>query len=109
MPELTPVHIAIVERLAARGFQPQAFPLYAHAVGVRKGNCAALLQPVVGAGIKVFGEPFYLVDGNLSVRVLRGGKALFVWKKKQVEATPERNAELAAFARELSELLSSNE
>jgi len=102
--ELTPAQIAVLQRLAVRGFQGAAFPLYANAVGVRKGNCAALLAPVAG-GMKLVAEPSYLVDGNLSVRVTRGARNYFVWKKKQIEVTPERRAELERFAAGLNELL----
>jgi hypothetical protein len=105
MLELTLQQVAALERLAAQGFQVVAFALYANAVGLRKGNCAALLGPVAGGGLKLFGEPCYLVDGNLSVRVARSGKQWFVWKKKQVEAVPERLAELERFTEELSNLL----
>ena len=68
------------------------------------GNCAALLAPVAG-GMKLVAEPSYLVDGNLSVRVTRGARNYFVWKKKQIEVTPERRAELERFEAELNELL----
>jgi len=102
---LTPQQIAVLESLAARGFQPAAFPLYSNAVGVRKGNCAVLLQPAQGGGLNLFAEPSYLVDGNLSVRVLRDGRSWFQWKAKQIEATPEREAELARFREEVADLL----
>ncbi|MBI3671103.1 MAG: hypothetical protein HY237_15150 [Acidobacteria bacterium] len=105
MLEMTPQQIALLERLAAHGFEIVVFPLYSSAVGVRKGNCAALLQPVAGGAMKLFAEPCYLVGGNLSVRVRQGGKQWFVWKKKQLEATPERQAELDRFAAELSAML----
>lgn len=105
MLELSPPQIALLERLVAQGFQPVAFPLYASAVGVRKGNCAALLQPVQGGGLRLFGEPCYLVEGNLSVRIRRAGKQWFVWKKKQLEASTARLAELDQFTLELTSLL----
>jgi hypothetical protein len=105
MPELTAAQIAVLERLIERGFIAVAFPLYASSVGVRKGNCAALLAPVPGGGMRTFGEPSYLVDGNLSVLVARDGRRWFTWKKKQIEATPERLAEVTEFARELADLL----
>jgi hypothetical protein len=105
MLELTPQQIAILERLVAHGFHGVAFPLYASSAGVRKANCAALLQPVAGGGMRILGEPCYLVDNNLSVRVTRDGRQWFVWKKKEVEATPSLLAELASFTQELSILL----
>ena len=82
-----------------------AFPLYANAVGVRRGGFAALLDPIPGAGFRLFGEPCPLVDGNLSVRVTDHGKSWFVWKKQRLEATPERLMELDRFAAELKMLL----
>lgn len=105
MLELSPKQIGILEKIAANGFAIVAFPLYASAVGVRKGNCAALLTPVPNVGMTLLGEPCWLVNGNLSVRVQRNGVELFVWKKQEVEATPERLAEVADFRRELDELL----
>jgi hypothetical protein len=103
---LTPQQAAILEKLLAAGFEFVGFPLYPNTVGVKKGNCAGLLSPVESAGLKVFGEPCYLLEGQLSVRVTRGAKKLYVWKKKELEATPEREAEVAAFRQELLQLLS---
>ena len=103
--ELTPPQIAVLQKLHDRGFQFVAFPLYASYVGVRKGNCATLLAAVEGGGMRVFGEPCYLVEGNLSVRVLRQGQAFFVWKQKSVRVTPERETELNRFSTEVHELL----
>jgi hypothetical protein len=106
--ELSPKQIEILETIAARGFAIVAFPLYASAAGVRKGNCAALLTPVRNGGMKLFGEPCWIVDGNLSVRIVRTGRDWFVWKKQAVEATAERLAEVAEFRRELEDLLTAN-
>jgi len=103
--ELTPEHVVLLERLTARGFQVVSYPLYASAIGVRKGNCAALLRPVEGGRLQLFGKPSYLLEGNLTVRVARGGREWFVWKKKQIEVTPERMAELERFRSELAPLL----
>ena len=105
MLELTPQQIAVLERFAAQGFRVVAFPLYESALSVRKGNCAALLGPVAGGSMKLVAEPCYLVEGNLSVRLTRAGKQWFVWKRKQLEATPERLAELQRFTEELGNLL----
>lgn len=105
MPELSPEQMAVLERLRGRGFVFAAFPLYEKQIGVKKGNCAVLVEPVDGGGMKRVGEASYLVAGNLSVRVTRGGEQWFVWKQNQVEATPERQRELERFAEELQELL----
>lgn len=105
MQELTPAQIAILERLAARGFAIVAFPLYASAIGVRRGSFAVLLVPVEGGALRILGDPCYLIDGNLSVRVSRKGRSMFVWKSREVEATAELSAELSRFAADVSELL----
>ena len=105
MPELTARHLKVLERLRERGFQWKAFPLYTACIGVVKGNCAALLAPLESAGMKILGEPCYLVAGNLSVRVTRGGQQWFVCKKNEVLVTPQRQAELERFAQELSDAL----
>ncbi|MBI3484806.1 MAG: hypothetical protein HY012_06600 [Acidobacteria bacterium] len=97
--------IAILERLRERSFALVAFPLYASHVGVRRGECAALLEPVPGDGLRVFGDAFILIAGNPAVRALRGGHEVFVWKGSEVPATPARNAELAAFSEALAESL----
>src|SRR5579872_4265526 len=105
MNEFTPQQMAILQRLISKEFSLVAFPLYANAVGVRKGSCAALLDPIPNGGFRVFGEPCILLDGNLTVRITEKGKTWFVWKKQRVEATPERLAELNGFITELTLLL----
>jgi len=105
MNELTAQQVAILERVVAAGSSVVAFPLYANAVGVRKGSCAALLEPLPGAGFRVFGMPCVLLDGNLTVRIADAGRSWFVWKKLRVEATVERVGELERFVSELKMLL----
>ena len=100
--ELTPAHIAILERLVAEGFVPVAFPLYASAMGVRRGSFAALLIPAGDAAMKIMGEPCYVVGSNLAVRTRREGRQVFVWKDKAIEATPELLEELARFSSDLA-------
>jgi hypothetical protein len=105
MNEFSPQQIGILERLVAKEFILVAFPLYANAVGVRKGICAALLDPIANGGFRVFGEPCVLLDGNLTVRITEKGKIWFVWKKQRLEATLERVLELESFVAELKLLL----
>ena len=105
MNELTPQQIAMLERFISSGFSIVAFPLYANAVGMRKGNYAALLDPLAGGGFRLFGEPCALLEGNLAVRITEKGKSWFVWKKLRLEATPERISELNGFVSELKTLL----
>jgi hypothetical protein len=65
----------------------------------------AVLSPVPNAGLQVLAPPSYIVDGNFSVKLKRGNREVFVWKKNEVDATPERLEELATFRRELGEIL----
>ena len=105
MNEFTAQQIGILQHLVAKEFILVAFPLYANAVGVRKGSCAALLDPTANGGFRVFGEPCVLLEGNLTVRITEKGKAWFVWKKQRLEATEERMSELESFVAELKLLL----
>ena len=103
--DLLPRQITTLERLVAAGFRPIAIPPYESALCMRKGECAVVLAPVPNAGLKVLAPASYLVDGNFGVRLKRGGGEVFVWKKSAVAATAERLEELAAFRRELMEIL----
>ncbi|HXP78920.1 MAG TPA: hypothetical protein VN976_03375 [Verrucomicrobiae bacterium] len=105
MNEFSPQQVGILERLVEKEFVLVAFPLYANAVGVRKGSCTALLDPIANGGFRVFGEPCVLLDGNLTVRITEKGKTWFVWKKQRLEATLERVLELDSFVTELKLLL----
>ena len=105
MEELTRQQAEILERLISQGIAPVAFPLYASMVGVRKGSCAALLDPIPGGGFRLFGKPCMLLDGNLTVRIAENAKSWFVWKKQRLEATAERVLELDRFVADLKILL----
>ncbi len=97
--------MAILQRLVSKEFAVVAFPLYANAVGVRKGSCAALLDTVANGGFRIFGEPCILLEGNLTVRITEKEKTWFVWKKLRLEATADRLLELDGFVVELKLLL----
>jgi hypothetical protein len=105
MLDLSARHLAALERLRAHGFGIADFPMYPSHVGVRRGDCAALLAPEGQAGFRLFAEPAWLISGQLSVRIFRDGREWFVWKKQRLEASPERLAELASFTTGLRELL----
>jgi len=105
MVELSPRQMQVIERLFTAGFRPIAIPPYESALCMRKGNCAALLAPVPSDGLKLLAPPSFVVDGNLSVKLKRGLGEVFVWKKEEVEATPDRLKELESFRRELTEIL----
>ena len=105
MLELSPQQIKILEQLFEAGFRPIAIPPYESALCVRRGECAALLAPVTGGGLKLLAAPSYLLEGNLSVKLKKGATEVFVWKKNEIAATPERLRELETFRRELTALL----
>ena len=105
MVELTPQQMQTMERLFEAGFRPVVIPPYESALCLKKGDCAAVLAPVPNGGLRVLAPPSYLVAGNLSVKLKRGPGEVFVWKKSEVEATPDRLEELAVFKRELMQIL----
>lgn len=108
MVELSPRQMQVMERLFEAGFRPIAIPPYESALCVRKGNCVAALAPVPNAGLKLLAPATFLVDGNFSAKLKRGSGEVFVWKKKELEATPERMRELESFKSELQEILESS-
>jgi hypothetical protein len=105
MVELTPQQMQVMERLFEAGFRAIAIPPYESALCVRRGECAAVLAPVANKGLKLLAPPSYLVGGNFGVRVKRGSGEAFVWKKAELQATPERLQELERFRRELTQIL----
>ncbi len=94
-----------MERLFEAGFRPLAIPPYENALCVKKGECAAVLALIPNGGLKLLAPPSYLVDGNLGVKLKRGVREVFVWKKREVEATLEKLRELEKFREELTEIL----
>ena len=103
--ELSRQQLGILTRLQQNGFEVVAFPMYETYVGVRKGNCGALLSPAGTEGFTLYGEPSYLVAGGLSARIIQSDGHWFVRKKDKLEASPERTAELETFAAELVDAL----
>jgi len=103
--ELSDSHVRLLEQLVAAGFEIVSFPLFSAQIGVRKGNCAALLEPRTGQGFEIVGGPTFLVAGQLSAPVEGTDGVSFVWKKERVAATPERLAELRGFEIRLQSLL----
>jgi len=105
MIELSQQQMEIIERLFEAGFRPIAIPPYESALCMKKGNCAAVLAAIPNGGIKLLAPPSYLVEGKLSVKLKRDSGEVFLWKKKEVEATPVNLKELELFRKELTEIL----
>lgn len=95
----------VIQRLLEAGFRPIAIPAYENVLCMRKGNCAAVLAPIPNAGLKLLAPPSYLVDGNFSVKLKRAQGEVFVWKSREVPATPARVDELETFRDELLQIL----
>src|SRR5215472_13799567 len=104
MVELSPRQMQVMERLFEAGFRPIAIPPYESALCMKKGNCVAAVSPVPNAGLRLLAPPSFMVDGNFSVRLRRGEGEVFVWKKNEVEATPQRVRELELFRMEIQEI-----
>src|ERR1035438_471458 len=105
MLELSQLQMKVLEGLFVAGFRPVAIPPYEKAWCVRRADCAAVLSPIPGNGLRLLDPPSYIIDGNLSVKLKRGNGEVFVWKKSELAATPDRLHELAVFRQELTELL----
>src|SRR5215475_14147513 len=102
--ELSERQMQVMKRLFEAGFRPIAIPPYESALCLRRGECVAVLTPVDGGGLKILAPASFLVDGKFGVRVKRGEREAFVFKQKEIEATPERLKELAEFQAILSEI-----
>jgi|HubBroStandDraft_1064217.scaffolds.fasta_scaffold984511_1 hypothetical protein len=107
MLELTEKQVSALHRLRDNHFEIVAFPMYANHVGIRRGEYALLLATAEDAHFEIFGDPSLLLGENISVRVTRHGKQLFVWKKNQAEATPARLEALAQFRADVLRILAS--
>src|SRR5260370_2955801 len=105
MLELTPSQISLLERFVAEGFQVARFPLYENAIAIVSGDCAALLGADSNSALRLLAPPSYLIEGNPAVRISRARKDLFVWKKKELEATRVRLHELERFAAAVNRIL----
>ena len=106
--DLSALQMQTMERLLAAGFRPIAIAPYANAICVHKGEYVAVLGPVANGGLRELAPPTLLVDGNLSVRLKKKTGDVFVFKQKEVAATPERLQQLNEFREELEGILESH-
>ena len=103
--ELTERQMQVMKRLFEAGFRLIVIPPYESALCLRRGECAAVLAPVEGGGLRILAPASFLVNGKFGARVRRGEREFFVFKQQELEATPQRLAELADFKKTLDELL----
>ncbi|HSC77823.1 MAG TPA: hypothetical protein VLB32_04610 [Candidatus Acidoferrales bacterium] len=102
---LTDAHLLRLQALSAAGFELVALPRFPGYVGAKKYDCAVLLEPLEDGRLRQFTAVGYLIEGNISVLVQKGGEQWFVWKAQQVRATPELLGSLKRFETELAPLL----
>ncbi|MBS1842404.1 MAG: hypothetical protein JSS69_10100 [Acidobacteria bacterium] len=102
---MTERQMQVLQRLFAAGFRPIAIPPYESALCLHRGECAVVLAPVDGGGLRILAPASFLVDGKFGVRVKRGDREMFVSKQKELEATRERLEELAEFQASLAAVL----
>jgi len=102
---LTVAHLALLQALAAAGFELVNLPRFPGFVGAKKYDCAVLLEPMDDGTLRQFTAVGYLIEGNISVLVQKGGEQWFVWKAQQVRATPELLAAVQQFESDLRALL----
>jgi hypothetical protein len=103
--EFTPRQMKILEELVGAGFRPVAIPPYESALCMRRRDCAVVLTQEPTGGLKMLAPPSFIIDGNLSVKLRRGKRDVFVWKKTEVDATPDRLNELETFRSDISRIL----
>jgi hypothetical protein len=105
---LTERQLQVLQRLFAAGFRPIAIPPYENGLCMHRGECAVMLAPVDGGGLRILAPASFLVDGKFGVRVKRGEREVVVSKQKELEVTPERLKELEQFQATLTEVLAEN-
>jgi hypothetical protein len=93
-----------LQAIYAAGFELEKFERFPRAIGVRKGDCIALLE-ASPEGLRLIGEPGWRMGEVLGVLVTIDGRKVFQAKSELLEATPERLEELRHFREELDELL----
>jgi hypothetical protein len=104
--ELTPQQIATLQELLDAGYQFTAIEHVTRQVAVEKNGFIALLDPADGK-LKLFGQIGYRLGEGIGMLIERGGKRYFVWKKQEVEATPDLLAAYRRVRAELMEMLNS--
>ena len=94
----------ILQSLYAAGFELHTFDRFPRGIGVSKGDCMILLVAAQD-GLQILGAPGWKMADFMGVLTTVGGQAVFQWKELMIPATPERQAELAAFREAVVEYL----
>jgi hypothetical protein len=96
---------AILQNLYAAGFDIQTFERFPRAIGISKGDCIALMEPDVRAGLRMIGRPGWRIGNAIGVLTTQAGRRVFQSKDQVVDATSERLKLLEEFEREVAGLL----
>lgn len=94
-----------LEKLVEAGFTLRSLPVYPRHLRVEKYNCAALLELTPEGRLKQFSTAGYLIEGQMALLVEQGGRQVFAYKAKQVEAEGEALENFRRFERELGAVL----
>jgi hypothetical protein len=102
--ELTTEQIGKLQKLLNAGFQFTVIEHVTRQLAVEKNGFIALLDPADGK-LKLFGQIGYRIGEGIGMLVEHSGKPAFVWKKQEVEATPDLLATYQRVKAELTEIL----
>src|ERR1700753_2248601 len=103
--EFTPRQMKILEERVAAGLGPVAIPPYESALCLRRGDCAVVLSQEPAGGLRLLAAPPDNHAGKIRGELRRGSRDVLFWKKTELEATPERSNELAAFRADVERIL----
>ncbi|MBI2682951.1 MAG: hypothetical protein HYX26_07010 [Acidobacteriales bacterium] len=107
MPESSaPDPAKLLQKIYVAGFELQSFAMFPKAIGVVRGECVALFVPDAQIGLQMLGAPGWRIGEAVGVLTTKGGKKVFQWKEKLVEATDERLELLKVFQEEIRSILS---
>src|SRR5512140_2654106 len=93
-----------LQKIYLAGFELETFERYPKLIGVRRGECIALLTPGID-GLQVVGTPGWRMGEVMGVLVEKDGRQVFQNKSEALDATPERLEELRRFREDLANLL----
>lgn len=103
-PDLTQGQARVLQRLLQAGFQFASIEHVARHIIVEKAGFIALLDPA-GGGLRLFGQIGYRVGDGIGMLIEQRDRPAFVWKKQEVEATPDLLADYRRVRAELKEIL----
>jgi hypothetical protein len=86
--ELTTGQIGKLQALLNAGFQLTSIEHMTRHLAVEKNGYVALLDPAEGS-LRLFGQVGYRVGEGIGMLVQRKGRSSFMWKNRELDATPD--------------------